>query len=300
VAAAAVVLGAWGGFINPADSGGGAIASALKSEMYSIPFMHIGPALLALVVANIMFAAMNRKENSDDPSAESEVPAKEELNKGTGRIRGIIAVLPFLFLIPVEFLARYLHWSIDVQIRLLICLLASSVAAFVIVLRDSGKGAKKTFPIAKMFLGGMWKGFAEVVVLIFAAKVFITPFLYIIHTYRADVVNSMLPVVSVPIAFIASAMIGSGEALASPLIFLVVPNVKGALFSPGAIASMLWLATEMGRNVSPISAATLTCAKSTMPKEIDGTTVSRHVFWPLLVGFVVGCLALYVVFKVFK
>lgn len=303
VAAAAVVIGAWGGFLNPADTGGSAITNAFHTnslDMYNIPAMHIGPAILALVAANITFAAMNRKENLDGQRTESLVDSREVLPKGTSRLRVIVAILPFLLLIPVEFVTWFLGWrgKVEVEYRLLICLVVATIAASVVVVRDSGQGGKKVLPIAKVFFGGMWKGFAEVVVLIVAAKLFISPFVGMIKD--AAPAAAKLAFVSVPTAFLASAMTGSGDAIASAVIPMVVPLIQQLPVHPGAVASMLWLATEMGRSVSPISAATLTCARAMAPKEIDSTTVARHALRPLLVGFVVGCVALYVAFKVFK
>jgi C4-dicarboxylate transporter len=317
VAAAAVVIGAWGGFLNPADVGGSAIADAFctsnKWAMYNIPARHIGPAILALVAANITFAAMNRKKNLDGQSTESLVNSGEVLPKRTGHVRGIIAILPLLLLIPLELLARSLDWNLKVEDRLLICLVGASIAASMVVLRESGQGAKKVLQLTKVFFGGMWKGFAEVVLLIMAAKLFISPFRNFIQHYGGN----MLALVSVPAAFVASALTGSGDAVASSLIPTVVDSISDRVpvppvAVPSMFASMLWLATEMGRNVSPISVATITCAnaaksqeidgaaKAAGPQEIDGATVARHVLCPLLVAFVVGCLALYVVFKVFN
>jgi DcuC family C4-dicarboxylate transporter len=301
VAAATVVIGAWGGFLNPADTGGKAISDAFPAnDMYSIPAMHIGPAILALVAANITFALMNRKENTHGQRAQSVVDFKEVLHQGTARLRVIVPILPFLLLIPVEFVTWFLGWrdKLKVDYRLLICLVVATIVASVVVVRDSGQGGKKVLPITKLFFGGMWKGFAEVIVLIVAAKLFISPFVDMIKD--AAPVAAKLAFVSVPTAFLASAMTGSGDAIASAVIPLVVPLIQQSTVHPGAVASMLWLATEMGRSVSPISAATLTCARAVAPKEIDNTTVARHALRPLLVGFVVGCLALYVVFKVFK
>lgn len=304
VAAAAVVIGAWGGFINPADVGGSAIASAFESNdlnMYSIPVRHIVPAILALVAANVTLAVMNRKEVLDEQPIESIVDRGEVPRKRIDRVRCLITILPFLLLIPVEFLAWSLKWqdTVRVEYRLLICLVGATVAAFVVVIRDSGQGERKANRIAKVYLGGMWKGFAEVVVLIVAAKLFVSPFRGIIVEYGKGAIEAtpMLAFVSVPAAFLGSAMIGSGDAIISSLMSTVVPIIKALPIHPGMIASMLWLATEMGRNVSPISAATLTCARAVAPRDIDATTVARHVLCPLLAGFVVGCLALYVVFK---
>jgi C4-dicarboxylate transporter, DcuC family len=307
VAAAAVVIGAWGGFLNPADVGGSAIASAFESNdlnMYSIPARHIVPAILALVVANVTLAVMNRKKNLDEQPIESIIDRGEVPRKGTDRVRCLITILPFLLLIPVEFLAWSLEWQdkVKVEYRLLICLVGATVAAFVVVLRDSGQDERKANRIGKVYLGGMWKGLAEVVVLIMAAKLFVSPFRGIIVEYGKGAIQAtpMLAFVSVPTAFLASAMIGSGDAIISSIMTTVVPIIKALPIHPGMIASMLWLATEIGRSVSPISAATLTCARAVTSEEVDGTTVARHVLRPLLVGFVVGCLALYVVFKVFK
>lgn len=307
VAAAAVVIGAWGGFLNPADTGGSAITNAFHAnglEMYNIPARHIGPAILALVAANITFAAMNRKENLGGQRTESVVDSREVLPKGTARLRVIVAILPFLLLIPVEFVTLFLGWrgKVAVEYRLLICLVGATIAASAVMVHDSGQGGKKVLPIAKVFFGGMWKGFTEVVVLIIAAKLFISPFKGIVLTYVEGAITTvpMLVLVSVPIAFLASTMIGSGDAIASAVIPMTVNLIQGSPVHAGAVASMVWLATEMGRNVSPISAATLTCARAVAPKEIDSTTVARHALRPLLVGFVVGCLTLYVVFKVFK
>jgi C4-dicarboxylate transporter len=307
VAAAAVVIGAWGGFLNQADTGGSAIAKAFHANslnMYSITAMHIGPAILALVAANITFAAMNRKKKLDGQSAESVANSQKERSKGTPRLRVIVPILPFLLLIPVEFVTWFLGWhgKDEIEYRLLICLMGATIAASVVMVRDSGQGGKKALPIAKIFFGGMWKGFAEVVILIVAAKLFISPFKDIFSTYFTSAINAapMLVLVSLPIAFLASAMIGSGDAIASTIIPLVVRSIQQSPVHPGAVASMIWLAAEMGRNVSPISAATLTCARAVAPKEIDSSTIARHALRPLLVGFVVGCVALYVVFKVFK
>lgn len=179
------------------------------------------------------------------------------------------------------------------------CLAAASVAASIVVIRSSGQGAKKVLPVGKVFFGGMWKGFVEVVLLIIAAKLFISPFRYIIVEYGKEALTApLLAFVSVPTAFLASAVMGSGDALASALIPTVITLViNGSTVYPGVVASMLWLATEMGRNVSPISAATLTSAKAVTPMEIEGTTVSRHVWIPLLAGFIGGCVALYLVFN---
>src|SRR5215216_467612 len=296
VAAAAVVLGAWGGFVNPADTGGGAITEAYRVnnlQMYSIPVKHLLPALLALVVTNITFAAMNWKEHQ---TTEPVVPSTDVQRKRTRGLQGVIAILPFLLFFPLEFFAWYLGWNVNVETRLLICLAVASVVASVVGLRKSRQGGKKVLPIGKVFFGGMWKGFAEVVLLIIAAKLFIFPFRSLIVMYGNEVMSAapVLALASVPTAFLASAMIGSGDALATALIPGVVGLVvQSSLVYPGTVASMLWLATEMGRNVSPISAATLTCAKAATPEEIEGAIISRYVLGPLLVGFVVGCLALY-------
>ena len=84
VAAAAVVIGAWGGFINPVDVGGSEITRVFEVnglDRYSIPARHIVPAILALVVANVTLAVMNRKKRLDEQPIESivdrgEVPPK--------------------------------------------------------------------------------------------------------------------------------------------------------------------------------------------------------------------------------
>ena len=300
VAAAAVVLGAWGGFINPVDTGGIAIKQAYESNhlsMYSIPFKHIGPAILALIVANITFATLTRKENH---SCDSVVPSETTQPSEKRRLLGLIPILPFLLFFLLEFLKWYLQWQVKVDTRLIVCLAVASFAASLVVIRNSGQGSRKILPTGKVYFGGMWKGFVEVVLLIVAAKLFISPFRYIIVTYGKEALAAapILAFASVPTAFLASAVIGSGDALALALIPTVVTLVvDSSTLYPGIIASMLWLATEMGRNVSPISAATLTCARAITPTEIEATTVSSYVWRPLLAGFVAGCLALYLVFK---
>lgn len=329
VAAAAVVIGAWGGFLNPGDTGAGAINSAFGPNVYNIPAMHIGPAILALVAANIMFALMNRKKNLDSPGTESEADSKEapsNINRkknpdgrstesvtereappnGKGLIRVIIVVLPFLLLLPLEFLGWFLTLNLNqyfkVEYRLLICLVVASLAASVVVVRDSGQGGKRVLSIVKVFSGGMWKGFAEVIVLIAAAKLLIFPFQGIIEHAAPSL--SKLAIGFVPTAFLASAMIGSGDAVAQILIPTVIKLTSQSSSTPsvavaGMYASMLWLATEMGRSVSAISAATLTCARALESQEIDAPTIASHALWPILVAFVIGCFALYVVFTVF-
>ncbi len=298
VAAGAVVLGAWGGFVNPADTGGLAIAEAYNSNdltMYSIPLKHIGPALMALIVANITFAAMTWKENHFTDSVDAGTAGQHHRNR---RLHGLIVILPFLVFFPLEFLAWYFRWHNNVETRLFVCLAVASIIAAVVVLRNSEQRGKKVLPMGKVFFGGMWKGFGEVVLLIIAAKLFIAPFRHMIVTNGEEALKAapMLAFVSVPTAFLASAAIGSGDALASSLIPAVVALIKNSTVYTGIVASMLWLATEMGRNVSPISAATLTSAKAVTSTEIEATTVSHHVWRPLLAGFVAGCLGLYLAF----
>lgn len=329
VAAAAVVIGAWGGFLNPGDTGAGAITSALGPDKYNIPAMHIGPAILALAAANITFALINRKKKLGSPSTESDADSKEapskinhrknsdgrstesvalreKPSKGKGLLRVIIVILPFLLLITLEFLCWYIDLKLDqyfkVEYRLLICLVVASLAASIVVVRDSGQGGKKVLSIVRVFSGGMWKGFAEVIILIVAAKLFIFPFRGIIED--AAPAMAKIAFVFVPTAFLASAMIGSGDAIAQVLIPTVINLTSQSSSTPsvavtGMYASMVWLATEMGRSVSAISVATLTCANALESQEIDASTIARHALWPILVAFAVGCFALGIVFKLF-
>jgi C4-dicarboxylate transporter len=300
VAVAAVVLGAFGGFVNPVDTGGIAIErtyASLELPMYSIPFTHLGPAILALVVANVTFATMTRKENR---SPESVVPPIEAPRTENRRLQSVIPVLPFILFFPLEFFAWRRNWESNVDTHLAICLIVASVAAALTVIRNSSQGVKKIPSVGKVFFSGMWRGFFEVVLLIVAAKLFISPLRDIIVLFGKQALNAapILTVASVPTAFLASALIGSGDALALALIPTVLTLVvQNATIYPGVVASMLWLATEMGRNVSPISAATLVSASAVTSTQIEGTTISSYVWRPLLVGFVVGCLALYLVFK---
>jgi C4-dicarboxylate transporter len=300
VAAAAVVLGAWGGFVNPFDAGGVAITDAYQQSsltMYSIPGKHIGPALLALIVANITFAAMTWKNNQSTDSVTAFEEEEHIHNRGR---RSLIVILPFLVYFPVEVLGQRLGWWHDKgDSRLGICLVVASMVAFVVVLRNSKQGRKRVLPVGREFLGGMWKGFVDVVLLIIAAKLFIAPFLEILvnNSKQAMTAVPILAIVSVPTAFLGSAALGSGDALVTSLAPFVVGMVQSSTVLTNIIVSMLWLATEMGRNVSPISAATITCAKTITPTEIEGAAISRHLLCPVLAGFVIGCLALYLAFN---
>jgi C4-dicarboxylate transporter len=288
VAAAALLLGAWGGFLNSADTGASALNAVLGRGAEYSTLSHIVAAAVGLGLGTVTLVA-TLPPIVPLPCPEAVGP-RRPLNP-----RGFIVVLPIALVVVAQIIAYVDSWQINAQDLLQLSMLISIIAMLVTNLSGQARPASASHAGSgdlRVLLAGAKRGLVDVVLLIVAAKIFVYPYTLI---DGPDLLtrHPFWLLATVPVAFALAALVGSGDAVVSSMVHLATQSV---VVPASTLGSMIWLACELGRNVSPIAPATRFVADQAsggVAGSVAPGGVARLVFGPALAALCGGCAALW-------
>jgi len=293
-AATAIIVGAWGTIIHPADINANMINSTLIEQLHlqgiQPPIAHMFPAILAImtIVVSLRLSKSGKMWKIQSEAKSEILPTQHKIS-----VRSIISFLPFSLvaiyllismIIPKSVFDSGLEFRTQTQWAIIASLFICSGFAIVI--------AKTSKPklIAHLGRGGL-KGIWEVMALIIASKIFISGFLaYIgdqtIATWIRELGMLQIPA-AVIVTFAFAILTGSGDAIITSITQVVIPFL--APTSATLASSMVWFSGEIGRCASPVSAATRTVAKAA---SVEPSKVAWKAAVPVSLGLIAAVLCL--------
>lgn len=306
VASAAVLFGAWGGFLNPADAGGTALNEALNKVASGASYSalsHVVVAIVGLGLGAIVFLAVTPPVTGTGAATGPAPGAARRERPG----RAAVLLLPVVLVIVERVIVQLTACRIPSQEMLCVCMLLA-IAGVLGITRpprragdpQGGPGTAARVSSARVLLGGATRGFSDVVMLIVAARIFVFPYTLLAGPDMLTGHPSLV-LVAVPVAFGLAALIGSGDAVVTPMITL---GSRSSILAPSALGGMIWLACELGRNLSAIAPATRASVEAASRASAEAGPVvepetreplARYMVVPTVVVLCAGCLALWLV-----
>ncbi len=291
-AVGALMIGTFGGFLNPADTGGAAISDVLTAN--DLPpaafWLHIPIGLVCMCVAVHGYEKVLRWKhpallNVVPPvSSDSDGLAKQPQTSSSGWLRrGSVVLLPLALFLVITAVSYCAGRDISSSAALSISMGFSILVAIAMCSDDRAPLSLRGDVMA--VAEGMWKGFLDVVLLLVAARIFAAPYAVVL-----DAVPREAAIVLVVLAFALPVAIGSGDGIIASLVGVVAPIVSS--HRAGMVGSMMWLGTELGRCASPISSGLRAILSSeeireTSP-ELHGRAIFRLTVFPMFLAFLIG------------
>jgi hypothetical protein len=303
IATAAVLGGAWGGFLNPADTGGVMIRQA--SHGYPITLMHIMPALVGM---GIIVVCLIRWANRERRASGSEIPELRSLAPGiskSGWVGAIVVLLPLALMIVFEVLRALGLLDLPREQCFLIGMSLATIAAIAAPSEankersdlERARGSRGAESRAVAIFKSVWDaalgalgGFQDVILLVATSQIFAAAIFACLGLNSAVGATDFLLLAAVPAAFALTMLIGSGDAVVAPVVHMTIPaNAQCYSLTGAVLGSMIWLACELARCATPLSSAVAMTA--------FGLKASRRlVLWRLLpillVAMVMACATL--------
>ncbi len=298
VAAAAVLVGAWGAVLSPASTHANLIAEAKTSgepDTIGVLIGHspavaagLGTVMVVMLVQARIFRFHGDVDLRDPSERDSDVGrAGTKARLGPSVIaRGLLPILPLILILATHPGFGLASTLFPKGLPVLHAVAIPTVLAYVLSKRSASE-------VTEAFFDGMGKGYGSVIGILIAALVFIA------GLNSSGVTDSLVEVFKVAgehspaIAFLGTLLIalftGSGDAAAVTLNATLLPHASVVDVAAGQLGSLIWIGAEMGRCLSPIAAVTLALAAIA---KVDPKTIVRWTFFPVLFGSAVVYLVL--------
>jgi C4-dicarboxylate transporter len=296
-----IISGAWGSIVHPGDINCNSVNLALESNHLPIidPFHdHLVPAIGAILIIILIIKRQTSKWKNVIQKDQ-----QEEMNKSDTQ-RSVVSLLPFILLVayalvhPVvvavvtpDLFRIIIQGSVNSILTkgaVIISIIISCICAFRLAIRQGN------INLQSAFVKGAVKGIIEVVLLIIASNFFIAALKTGIGEERIyNLLNGcgkLITPIAIILTLLFAALTGSGDAIVISIVPLVISGLKQFPVVPVQVAcSMIWFSGELGRCISPVSAATLTVSKVTT---IDSKIIAKSALVPVLSGLLVSIILL--------